>query len=277
MSIDVSIIIVGTNEREFVYKCLKSIADSVTRYNVETILVDNASCDGTSDMVRKDFPGIILIRNEKKQRYIHANHAATRIAKGRYVLLINSDIELQPDTLQLMIGFMDGHPDAAASSCKLTFDDGTLQLNCRRFPTPLTYFARLPHFFRWIKIGKRFASNDIVKRYLMLDYDHKELRQVDWLVSAFFLLRKEAIDDIGMLDDKMVPPFYLEDVDWCFRAHRKGWKVYYVPQTYAVHYYKRGSVKKFNRLSIVHFLNILIFYKKHAWPMLLRKHRKVKP
>jgi len=272
--IDVSIIIAGTNERDFVHRCLSSISKSRTKYNIETILLDNASTDGTSEMVKNNFNDVKLLRNEKKMGYIYNNNLSMRHAKGRYILLLNSDIELKPDTLEVMLDFMDSHPETAVSACKLTFDDETLQLTCRQFPTPLTYICRIPHFLRWLKIGKKLAITNVVRRYLMMDYDHKKTKEVDWFLSALFLMRRSAIDEIGMLDDKLVQPFYLEDMDWCFRAHVRGWKVCYVPEVSAIHFYRRDSVRKFGKLSIVHLLNILIFYKKHWLEMLLKKHRR---
>ena len=271
--VDVSIIVVGTNERELIRNCLNSISRSRTKYQVETILVDNASTDGTSSMASSNFKNIILLHNQKKIGYIQNNNLAMRIAKGRYIMLINSDIELHDDTVEVMVKFMDRYPKAAVSTCRLNFNDGTLQLNCRRFPTPITYFFRIPHFFRWLKFGKRFAMSKSISRYLMLDYDHKEAKEVDWVVSALFFMRKTAIEDVGMLDESLFPPYYLEDVDWCFRACVAGWKVYYVPDTCAIHLYKRDSVRKFSKLSLVHLLNTLIFCKKHWLSMALRKHR----
>lgn len=272
--IDVSIIIVGTNERDHMFKCLNSIRNSATTYTIETIAIDNASQDGTSDMIRKQFSEVILIRNEKKLGYICNNNLGMKIAKGRYIFLLNSDIELQKNTLQVMMDFMERHTDCAVSACKLTFDDGTLQLTCRRFPTPLTYLSRISHFFRWVKLSKNLSHNRFVHSYLMLDYDHKTAREVDWALSAAFLMRKSANSDIGVYGEQLVQPFYLEDMDWCFRAHVKGWKVYYIAEVCAVHYYRRDSVKKFGKLSFVHMANILIFYKKHWLEMLLRKHRR---
>lgn len=271
---DLSIIIVGTNERDFLYNCLKSIAQSQITYNIEIIVVDNASSDGTAAMVKERFPEAKLIINKKKLGYIINNNLAMAYAKGRYILLLNSDIELHPDTLQTMVKFMDAHSDAAVSACKLTFDDGTLQLTCRRFPTPLTYISRIPHFFRWLKLSKGLSRNRFVHSYLMMDYDHKTAREVDWVLSALFLMRRSAIDDIGLLDNNLVQPFYLEDMDWCFRARVRRWKVYYVPETSAIHFYRRASVKSFSKLSFVHLANILIFYRKHWLKMLLKKHRR---
>jgi len=272
--VDLSIVVVGTNEKDFIYNCLNSIAHSNTRYKVETICIDNGSTDGTMELCGELFKEVTFISNPHPTGYIECNNRGIRMAKGRYIMLLNADIELNPDTIEGMVSFMDNHPDGAAGTCRLNFDDGSLQLNCRRFPTPMTYLARLPHFFRWLKFGKKWASNRIVSDYLMLDYDHKQPIVVDWVVSALFLLRKSAVDDIGLLDEDLVPPFYLEDVDWCFRAYLRKWKIYYIPTVSAMHYYKRGSVKKFTKLSLVHILNVLIFFRKHGLKMLLNKSRK---
>jgi GT2 family glycosyltransferase len=274
MNIDVSIVIVGTNEKNFVIKCLDSIRHSKTRYSLETILVDNASSDGTAEAVLANYPEVILDVNSEKLGYIHNNVMASRKARGKYILLLNSDIELQPNTIEYMVNFMNEHPKCAVSSCRLLFEDGTLQLTCRQFPTPWIYLNRVPHFFRWIQSGKKFSMSPVVKQYLMLDYDHKTTRPVDWALSALFLMRKEAIEKIGELDNDLMQPFYLEDVEWCFRAWINGWKVYYIPEVFAYHFYRRDSVKKFNKMSIVHLVNIIKFFNKHGIAMMLGQHRK---
>jgi GT2 family glycosyltransferase len=271
--IDVSIIIVGTNEKNYVKKCLESIRASKTRYSLETIVIDNASTDGTYEMVKIEYPEVNLRRNIKKLGYIHNNIVATNNSEGRYVLLLNSDIEVMPDTLQYMVDFMERTLDAAVSGCKLVFENGDLQLTCRQFPTPFIYFNRLPHFFRWIKSGKKFSNSSTVQKYLMKDYDHKTTRSVDWVLSALFLMRRSAINEFGGLDNNLIQPFYLEDVEWCFRARLNGRKVYYIPEVQAIHYYRRDSVKRFGKLSVVHMLNILYFVNKHGVSMLLGKHK----
>lgn len=270
--VDVSVITVGTDERDFIEKCLRSLRATRTRFKLEVIVVDNGSTDGTAEMVRRDFPNAKLIVNARKLGYIENNRAAMKEAAGRYFLLLNSDMELRPETLEHTVDFMEKTPDAGVCACKLLFGDETLQLTCRRFPTPLTYLARVPHALRWIKFLKPFAKNQVVSRYLMLDYDHLTARSVDWLVSAFFLLRRSAVEDVGPVGEHLLQPFYLEDVDWCFRARLKGWKTYYLPEVTAYHHYQRGSVMRINRLTLVHVCNIAIFFAKNGWSMLLQKH-----
>lgn len=267
-----SIIIVGTNEKKFVFKCLDSIFKSNFEHELDVIVIDNASNDGTSEMLKEHLAHVKMISNAKKMSYMYNNNLGIKSAQGEYILILNSDIELQSDTLQLLVDFMESHPEAAASACKLTFEDGTLQLTCRRFPSPLTYFCRIPHFFRWIKINKKFLSNRIISKYLMLDYDHQKTKEVDWILSALMLMRKSAVNDIGLLDEKLMPPFYLEDMDWCYRAHLKGWQIYYVPETSAKHYYRRDSVKRFGKLSFVHLFNVLIFFRKHGIQLIFNQH-----
>ncbi len=272
--IDVTIVVVGTNEKADLERCLPSIRNSRTSFKFETILVDNASTDGTYEMVSQKFPEIKILRMARKEGYIDSNNRAMKEGSGRYFLLLNSDIELKPETLDYTVRFMDSHPDGAAASCKLLFDDGTLQLTSRRFPTPLVYLARLPHFFRWLAFMKPFAKSAVVSRYLMMDYDHETSRAVDWVVSAFFLLRRKAIEEVGPVGQGLLQPFYLEDVDFCFRARVKGWKTYYIPEVTAFHFYKRGSVSRLGKLSFVHMGNILIFYAKNGLDMMLGKHKR---
>lgn len=273
-AIDVSIIIVSTNERDFVWRCLDSIAKSRTRHTVETIVIDNASGDGTTAMVRRDFPNTIVEENDHRWGYIRNNNRAMEIARGRYLLVLNADIELQPDTLDVMVNFMDAHPDAGVSSCRLVYPDGTLQLSCRRFPTPWTYVGRLPHFLQWLWPKWKPRPPAHVARYLMLDYDHRQVRRVDWFLSAFFMLRRAAVEQVGKFDEGLIPPFYLEDVEWCFRARISGWTAYYVPHVQALHHHRQDSVRRPGRLSLVHLGNVLLFFAKHGRTM-IRVRREV--
>jgi GT2 family glycosyltransferase len=273
--IDVSVIIVGTNEKQYVLQCLESIYDTTeTTHSYETIFVDNASEDGTSDVIKKRFANVAIIRNAKKIGYIENNNLAMDVANGRYYLILNADVKLHKNTMQIMVDFMDAHINAAVSACKLLFEDGSLQLTCRQFPTPWTYLCRIPHFFQWIGPLRKFTRSKATDRYLMLEYDHQRARQVDWVLSAFFLMRRSAVEQLGKFDESLVPPFYLEDVEWCFRARLNGWNTYYVPEVNATHYYQQGSIQTFNRLSFTHLANVLIFFGKHGLSMLLKRHRK---
>lgn len=271
--VDVSLITVSTNEADDLTKCLASIDRDDHGLELEILVVDNASTDDTRDVLAA-YPDIRVLRTTTRKGYIENNNLAIREARGRYVLTMNADVVLEPGALAHMVAFMDRHPDAAVSACRLMFEDGSLQLTCRQFPTPLVYLSRLPHFFGWIPGVRRFADNGIARRYVMRDYDHRETRNVDWVISAFFLMRRSVIDEIGPFASYLRQPFYLEDVDWCFRAHLAGYRVYYVPEVWSTHCYRQTSVSGLNKLSLVHLANTSIFFAKHGWSMLLGRHRR---
>lgn len=271
---DLSVIIVGTDEKPLLRKCLDSIYGETHDFQLEVLVVDNASTDGTGELLRQHFPGVTVLRTERRGGYIENNNLAINRARGRYLLSMNADVVIAPGTLAHMLAFMDAHPDAAVAACRLVFEDGSLQLTCRQFPNPWIYFGRLPHFLGWIAGLKKIGPSAAVRKYLMLDYDHQTTRTVDWMISAFFMMRRSVVEEIGPFAAYLVQPFYLEDVDWCFRAHLAGYRAYYVPEVSAVHLYRQGSVQGLNKLSFVHMANIVIFFWKHGWSMLFRKHRR---
>ncbi len=272
--VDLSIVLVSTDEAPLLARCLDSIYGEPHPFAFEVLVVDNASTDGTAELLRERYPQATVLPVAERGGYIENNNLAIAEARGRYLLTMNADVVLEPGTLDAMLAFMERHPDAAVSACRLVFEDGSLQLTCRQFPTPLTYLFRLPHFLGWIPGLRRFAENRQVRDYLMLDYDHRETRPVDWMISAFFLMRRAVVEEIGAFAGYLRQPFYLEDVDWCFRARLAGYKAYYVPEVSAVHLYRQGSVRRLNRLSFVHLANILIFFRQHGWALIRGKHRR---
>lgn len=271
--VDVSLITVSTDEADDLARCLASIDRDEHGLDLQILVVDNASTDGTAEVLAR-YPDLEVIRTASRKGYIENNNLAIARARGRYVLTMNADVVLEPGALAYMVAFMDRHPDAAVSACRLMFEDGTLQLTCRQFPTPLVYLGRLPHFFGWVPGVRRWTGNRIAHRYVMRDYDHRQTRAVDWVISAFFLMRRSVIEEIGPFAGYLRQPFYLEDVDWCFRAHLAGYRVYYVPEVWSTHCYRQTSVRGFNKLSLVHLANTSIFFAKHGLPMLLGRHRR---
>jgi GT2 family glycosyltransferase len=272
-AVDLSIVLVSTDEAHHLARCLASVYGEPHPFAIELLVVDNASTDGTAELLREHYPQAVVLRTAKRRGYIENNNLAIARARGRFVLSMNADVVLEPGTLDVMVDFMDRHPDAAVASCRLVFEDGNLQLTCRQFPTPLTYLFRLPHFLGWVPGLRRFAENRQVRDYLMLDFDHRTTRPVDWMISAFFLLRRSVVGEIGAFAGYLRQPFYLEDVDWCFRARLAGYKAYYVGEVAAVHLYRQGSVRRLNRLSFVHLANILIFFRQHGWALVRGRHR----
>ena len=254
--VDLSIVTISTNEGHELSDCLASAVKGFGDLNVEFFVIDNASTDNTSSLVSQ-YPGITLLRQEKKLGFASNNNIALRQSTGRYVLLLNPDTQLDPDTLPVMVKYMDDHPDIGASSCMLVNPDGSIQYTARMFPTPLAVFLR------WVGYDKLFPKSKVLSRYLLSDWDHVTERDVDWILGAFLLVRREAMTETGMLDEAF-DPLYYEDIDWCFRIKQSGWRIRYVPYVKVVHLYDRESARSlFNKMTYIHFKNIVRFFWKH--------------
>lgn len=263
----VSVIVISTNEAEELKACLASLYRNEIAF--ECLVVDNASTDRTPLVLSayRQQDGFRSIRMEAKKGFIENNNIAMREARGRYVLLLNPDTMVQSNTLESMVNFMDQHPECAVSTCRLVFPDGSLQHNCRSFPTPITYAVRI------LRLDSLFPNMKLVREYLMKDFLHSEVAEVDWFITAFFFMRRSHIDEIGGLDQTLLQPFYCEDLEWCFRAALNGYKRCFVPETEVIHAYRQSSRAGINRLTWIHLANIARFYKKHGISMLLGRHR----
>ena len=262
---DTTVVIISTNEGADLDRCLASVLAS--NADLELIVFDNASTDQTGDLLTHKYRDhrISVVTNSTKQGFIENNNKGIELARGRYVLLLNPDTVLRPDTLATMVRFMDAHPDAAVSTCRLLYPDGAHQAHVRRFPTFGAYFWRITH------LDRLFPRLRSVQRYLMNDLPHDEPAEVDWFITAFFFMRKQVIDTIGALDKTLLQPFYCEDLEWCYRARRSGYKNYYVPGAAITHIYRQSSSKRFGRLSLVHLCNIAIFFWKHRTALMTGK------
>lgn len=230
-----SFVILGYNHRNHLRICLKHIAALNLDIPYEVIVVDNASGDGTGDMVRQLYPNARLIENEKNIGHPAGNNVGLAAARGEYIAMINPDIILQSKKdIDNIIAHLDTNKDVAFLGPKMHNPDGSIQNSCfrkyRRF-TPLyrrTFFKRLP-----------WAKKDI-DRHLMADFSHEETREVEWLLGACMFIRKKAMDQIGMMNDEFF--LYLGDYEWCDRAWLHKWKVVYYHDTDGViHYHKRES------------------------------------
>ncbi|MBM3155218.1 MAG: glycosyltransferase family 2 protein [Chloroflexi bacterium] len=255
---DLSVIIVSYNVANFLRGCLASIYRSAPQISFEVLVVDNASTDGSAQMVREEFPQAIFLANESNYGFARANNQALRMSKGRYCLLLNPDTLLNLSSLDEMVEFMDHRPDAGASGCQLISPDGAIQASCRMFPTMLAVLLRGTPLHK--------VYNKPVARYLMADWDHSDAREVDWVLGACLLLRREALEDVGLLDEGFF--LYYEDIDLCYRLKVRGWKVYYNPQIQVVHYYQRASAQGIpNRLTLEHIKSISYLFRKHPLPL----------
>ncbi|HPQ39043.1 MAG TPA: glycosyltransferase family 2 protein [bacterium] len=255
-AIDLSIVTISTNEGDQLADSARSVQNGIEGLRVEYFVIDNGSTDNTAG-VAAACPEITLIRNTERLGFSTNNNMALRRSTGRYALLLNPDTILEPDTLPFMIRYMDQHADIGASACKLVNPDGSIQFTARRFPTPAAIIAR------WAHLDRIFPDMRFLRNYLMSDWDHDSERDVDWLVGAFILIRREVLDTVGFLDTSF-DPLYYEDIDLCYRIRSAGWRIRYVPYVRTVHLYDRESAQTvFNKWTLVHFRNIIRYFWKH--------------
>src|SRR5690625_4788335 len=253
---DVSILIVNYNTVELTIRAIESVYRSETTYQYELILIDNASSDGSVERIGTIFPDLKLIANEDNVGFAIANNQGMRIAQGRYVLLLNSDTEIESDTLQVMMDYMDRHPDVGASGCKVLLPDGSLDKACKRgFPTPS---ASLYHMSGLSRI---FPKNPRFNQYQLGHLSPEESYEVDSLVGAFMVVRQATIDEVGLLDELFF--MYGEDIDWCYRIKEAGWKIVYYPQTKIMHYKGASSRKKPLKIIYEFHRAMWLFHHKH--------------
>lgn len=254
---DISIIIVSYNTCQLTVQTLQSIYKSDAHCTYEIIVIDNHSKDNSVKVIRMLFPSITLIQNEENVGFSGANNQGIRMAQGRYLLLLNSDTIIQKDTLNIMLQYMDGHCDVGTSGCKVVLPDGSLDKACKRgFPTPSASFYYAFGFSKLFPNLPRF--NQYQLGYLKPDEEH----EVDCLIGAFMLLRRETIDQVGLLDETFF--MYGEDIDWCYRIKQRGWKVMYYPMTQIIHYKKASSRQRRSYRIIYEFhRSMLLFHNKH--------------
>jgi len=251
-----SIVIVSYNTKDKLRMTLRSVFDSNFDFEFEVFAVDNHSSDGSAAMVRAEFPRVLLIENSKNSGYAKANNQAIRKARGKYVLLLNSDVAVSPSAFDTMVKFMDNNPEAGIAGCKVLREDGRLDSACRRsFPTPWVAFSRFSG------LQSVFPKSRFFARYHLTFLPENELSEVDSVMGAFLLIRRDVIGKIGLLDEDYF--MYGEDIDWCYRAKQAGYKVFYVPTAAAVHY-KGSSSKRSSKKALFEFHNSMrIFYDKH--------------
>jgi GT2 family glycosyltransferase len=254
--LDVSVVIVNYKVRDLLRDCLRSLEHDLGELRGEVWVVDNASGDGSVEMVKAEFPWVRLIPNEQNLGYGAANNQAIRQAGGRYILVLNPDTKLPPRAIVDTIAEMEAHPDIGALGPKLVLADGTLDRACRRsFPSPEVAFYRLFGLARLFPNHPRFA------RYNLLNVDEDTAVDVDSVVGAFMLVRREVVERIGVFDEAF--RMYGEDLDWAYRIKQAGWRVRYHPRVVVLHY-KGQSSRQRPVSSIRAFFDAMrIFYDKH--------------
>jgi len=216
-----------------VKNCLKAIRDLKLPWPHEIIVVDNNSADGSVEFLRDNFFGIKIIESKKNVGFSGGNNLGIKQAQGKYLLILNPDILILNDAVEKMYNFLESNPSVGICGPKLINPDGSLQYSCSRWPDwQLPFYRRT--FLSKTKKGLAWAD-----RYLMKDWDHLANRKVDWLYGACLMVRKEAIDQVGLLDERYF--MYMEDLDWCRRFWQKKWEVWYLAEAKVIHYHQRDS------------------------------------
>lgn len=264
--LDLGIVILNWNTRDLLRKCLETVLANTGDLTFKVVVVDNASEDGSPDMVRAEFPGVELIVSEINGGYSYGNNLGLRALgyRGagdvdadapRYVTLLNPDTEVPPETFYTMTQYMDARLDVGIAGPKLLLPDGSLDKACRRsFPSPKVAAYHFSGLARLFPNSKRFA------RYNMTFADPDSDLEVDSVVGAYMQLRREVIAQVGLLDETFF--MYGEDLDWAFRAKAVGWRVMYHPGVTVLHV--KGAVGRRSPKARFEFYRaMLIFYRKH--------------
>ncbi len=285
---DVSFIIVSWNVCELLRRCLLSIREQTTgnRQQIaddkdedghgesslssvvappevasglssEVWVVDNASTDGTVEMLRREFPAVRVIDNSQNAGFTRANNQALAVAQGRYLFLLNPDTELRPGALAALMDYMQAHPRAGIVGPQLYYGDGSAQSSRRRFPTLATAFVESTRLQQW------FPSNRVLTRYYMLD-TCDATQEVDWINGSAMFVRRAVYDTLGGFDERFF--MYSEELDWCYRAKNAGWQVVYLPAAQVTHYEGKSSEQVTARRDIYFHSSKIRFFQKYRGP-----------
>lgn len=258
----ISVVIVTYNSKRVVPACLASLAANTSRSTCEVVVVDNASSDGTPEMIAREYPWVRLVARHRNEGLSAGINAAVAASSGEYIAVLNPDIRFERDVLSPLAAYLREHDDAAVMAPKLLNDDGTLQMSCRAFPGYSTAF-----FNRYSILTRLFPRNRVSSRYLMSNFDHSSLQDVDWVSGAALMFSRRVFDELGGWD----PAFFLfnEDVDFCRRAHDAGYRIVYYPEV-AVYHSIGISESTSARLIIERHKSIWRYYRKHLRGGLLR-------
>ncbi len=250
-----SIVIVNWNTCAYLVGALRSIYESHPPFPFETIVVDNASTDGSAETVASEFPQVRLIANQENVGYARGNNQGMEVSTGDYVLLLNPDVVLPPGGLERALEILESRPDVGVLGVKLVSPDGRVQRSVRGFPYPLTVF------FEGSGLAKLFPASRAVNAYRMSWFNYDREAEVDQPMGTFLLIRRKTLEDVGLMDERF--PIFFNDVDWCYRAKRRGWKVLYSPDV-AVTHYGGGSTRQVRgRMAWESRNSLLRFFRKH--------------
>lgn len=253
---DLSIVIVTWNNEREIADCLQSIRDNAGALQCEVFVVDNASRDATCRIVREQFPEVLLIDNADNRGFPAANNQAFERATGRHTLILNPDTILRPGTLDECVEYLEEHPEVGALGCRLIYPDGEIQYDCaRRFPDLLTLF------FESFYLHMLFPRVPLFSGTAMRSWDHRDSREVPCLMGAFILVRTPIVRALGGMNTDVF--MFYEDVDFCYRIRKSGWKTYYLASAVTVHLH---GASKHGTVSSLAGPTLWTFFRQHHGP-----------
>jgi GT2 family glycosyltransferase len=257
MPIRLSVIIVTYNSSYIITGCLNALMNSIPTNISEIILVDNASSDSTIDLLGgfKDLVKVISLPNNIG--FAGGVNEGIAISRGDYILVINPDLIINRECLQGMLDFLAGHENVGAVAPKLLFFNGERQPSCRRYPILRAILLNRITFL------KRIFGESILVKFLMQDVAYSGPAEVEWIIGACMMFRRDALKEVGFFDSEFF--LYYEDADWCYRAGKLRWKVAYLPMLAATHLYQRESKQGINKQLGWHIMSLIRFYRKHGF------------
>jgi N-acetylglucosaminyl-diphospho-decaprenol L-rhamnosyltransferase len=259
---ELSIIITSYKNPEMLKVCVDSIKKDITLKDYEIIISDSDTQEDTEMMMREEYPDVIFFPFKENVGFQHLVKKAFSTAKGKYILILNGDMIVEKDSIEKLLEFIKNDSEAGLVGPQLLNFNKTLQYSCCRYYTPLTII------YRRTFLGKLGFAKKHLDRFLMKDFDHKSMREVDWLMGSALMTKREAIEKVGLMDERF--KMYFEDVDWCRRFWENGYRVIYYPQSKMYHYHGRGSADKSvfralisNRLAWTHISSAIKYFIKY--------------
>lgn len=255
---EISIIINNYKTKGLLKQCLSGIYLYPPSVDFEVIVVDNNSNDGSVEMVKSKFNQVKLIESKENLGHHKGNNLGIKNSSGKYILILNTDIAFLDNSIDKMYDFMESHEEVALLGPKLKNPDGSIQMSCMRFPTKM-----VPIYRRTFLGNFSFAKKEI-DHYLMNDFDHLSTKPVDWILGACVIVRKSAIDKVGLMDEGLF--LYFGDIAWCKKFWDFNYKVYYFVDANIVHYHKRESAQSgiFSRVFWIHIIDWIRYLRKYS-------------
>jgi GT2 family glycosyltransferase len=247
---DLSIIIVTWNTKELLLPCVRSVFENEQGISREVIVVDNGSQDGSGNEVKKRFPFIHLVENERNLGFAKAVNQGLQKASGRYILLLNPDTQMKPRVIERLVSFMNSHSDTGVAGAQLLNSDGSKQNSIANFPSLTTELLN-KSLLRWL-FPEKFPGKE---------KDYPEPVEVDSVIGACMMVRRGALDQVGLLDEDYF--LFLEETDWCYRMKKAGWKIYHVPQAEVYHFQGKSAEAERKRAKVEYYRSRYHFFKKN--------------